>query len=331
MHRGRAWRLKLLIAFVSLGTVATVSVLAVWLRLPAKTPTAFGVTFSTVYARQLGIDWKAAYLAALDELGVRKFRIPVYWSDLEPSPGDFHFEDVDWMLSEAAARGAKVTLVIGRKLPRWPECFIPNWAEQLDVTAAGEAQLDMMRTVVERYRGSVALERWQVENEAFFPFGICPPPDRDLFDREIALVRSLDSHPIMMTESGEIDPWVDAAGVADVLGVSLYRVTWNSWYGFFLYPITPGYYRTRAESVKPFIKSIIISELQAEPWLTKPYGDMSPEERVNAFTASDLRTNVDFAERTGLPEAYLWGVEWWYAERDQNPDLWEEAKKIWHD
>jgi hypothetical protein len=25
-----------------------------------------------------------------------------------------------------------------------------------------------------------------------------------------------------------------------------------------------------------------------------------------------LKKNVDFAARTGMPRAYLWGAEWWY-------------------
>lgn len=330
MHRGKALRLKLAIAGVSFGTVVVVSFLAFLLRLPPKTTPVLGVTFSTVYARELGIDWKAAYLATLEDLGVKKLRIPVYWSDLEPKNGEYHWDDYDWMMQEAEAHGAKVTLVIGRKVPRWPECFVPDWAAQIDSTAAHQAQLDMMKTVVLRYRGSNALERWQVENEAFFPFGVCPPVDHDLFTKEVALVRSLDTHPIMMTESGEIDPWIDAAGVADVLGVSLYRVTWNSWYGYFIYPITPAYYRTRAASVHPFVPKIILSEVQAEPWQTKPLSEMSADERAAAFTAQDLETNVDFAERTGFDEAYLWGVEWWYAVRDRNPQLWAAAEKLWH-
>ncbi|MFA7319047.1 MAG: hypothetical protein WC022_00385, partial [Parcubacteria group bacterium] len=37
-----------------------------------------GVTFSARYASDIGLDWKEAYLATLDDLGVKKIRLPVY-------------------------------------------------------------------------------------------------------------------------------------------------------------------------------------------------------------------------------------------------------------
>ncbi len=296
---------------------------------PTEVEPEFGVTFSTIYAKQLGIDPRAAFIAALDELGIRSLRIPVYWSDIEPTRGQYHFGEVDWMLEEAAKRDARVTLVIGRKVPRWPECFVPDWAETLDTSGAEDALLSTMEQIVTRYQDAPALERWQVENEPFFPFGICPAPSRGLFDRELALVRSLDSHPIMLTVSGEIDPWTDMATRADVLGISMYRVTWNSWYGYFFYPLSPSYYQARAKAVSSLVDRVIISELQAEPWLSRPLSELSVEERSALFTPRDFKNHVDFARRTGFSEAYLWGVEWWYAQRELgDPLLWEEAKNI---
>ena len=38
-----------------------------------------GITFSSRYATDLGLDWRETYTALLDEIGVRKVRIPVYW------------------------------------------------------------------------------------------------------------------------------------------------------------------------------------------------------------------------------------------------------------
>jgi len=39
---------------------------------------------------------------------------------------------------------------------------------------------------------------------------------------------------------------------------------------------------------------------------------------------------IDYAQRTGFEEAYLWGVEWWYWKKEHgNNALWQEAKKLW--
>jgi len=43
-----------------------------------------------------------------------------------------------------------------------------------------------------------------------------------------------------------------------------------------------------------------------------------------------FRKNIEFARQTGLSEFYLWGSEWWYwmKEKQNNPDIWYEAKKL---
>ena len=39
---------------------------------------------------------------------------------------------------------------------------------------------------------------------------------------------------------------------------------------------------------------------------------------------------LEFSAKTGFKEFYFWGVEWWYWEKEtqNNPSLWEEAKKL---
>jgi len=291
----------------------------------------FGVTFSSVYASGLGLDPKVVYSAALDELEVKKIRLPVYWSQIEPDKGQFDWSLVDFFVQEAEKHGVKLTLVIGRKVPRWPECYVPDWAEGLQGSEAESALLNIEKVVVERYKNSLAVERWQVENEPFFPFGICPTPSTELLDKEIALVRSLDTKPVLLTVSGEMDPWIPSARISDILGISMYRVSYNPATGLMPYPLTPLVYRFRTIVTGLFSKKIIVSELQAEPWFTKPIGELSDIERAEAFTVEDLVNNTNFASQSGFSEAYLWGVEWWYAEKQLGrEELWQAGKSIFN-
>lgn len=291
----------------------------------------FGVTFSSVYASGLGLDPKVAYTAILEELGVKKIRLPIYWSQIEPDKGQFDWSLVDFFVQEAEKYQTKLTLVIGRKVPRWPECYVPDWAEGLQGSEAETVILDMEKVVVERYKNSPAVERWQVENEPFFPFGVCPKPSTELLNKEIALVKSLDAKPILLTVSGEMDPWIPLARISDVLGISMYRVSYNPATGLLPYPLTPLVYRTRAMIVGLFSEKIIVSELQAEPWFTKPITELSDIERAAAFTVKDLLNNVTFASQSGFSETYLWGVEWWYAEKKLGrEELWQAGKSIFN-
>ena len=172
--------------------------------------------------------------------------------------------------------------------------------------------------------------RYQVENEPLFPFGLCPPPDLELLNREIEVVRQTDPlHDVQLTVSGESESWLDLAKQADVLGVSMYRVVWNKGIGPIVYPHSAAWYAVQKETVSPWVKMMIISELQAEPWFDG--GDITKDLQVayTAFSVERFRDHVAFAKRTGFSEVYLWGVEWWYYLRAHgDARLYNEARAV---
>ena len=137
----------------------------------------YGVSFSIKYAKELGNDWQANYLALLDDMGFKNFRLMSYWDEGEPQKGQYNFTDLDWQMDEAAKRGAQVSLAIGFRQPRWPECHQPNWAKDLGYgTDEWQAALNNYITVVQnRYKNHPALASYQLENEAKNAwFGECP-------------------------------------------------------------------------------------------------------------------------------------------------------------
>ncbi len=320
----------LIFGVVLIGTLFVVGYLSWQRSIERARPQKLGITYSIIFAEQLGIDWQEAYIALLDEVGVKRWRIPVYWSLVEGEQGIFDFSDYDWMLDAAEARGnVEITLVIGRKVPRWPECFIPDWVDRLPQHAQEAAVLSEIGEVVKHFKDQSSVVRWQVENEPFLYFGECPRPNLSLLRQEIALVRSLDNRPVQLTASGEQEPWLDAAVQADILGVSLYRIVWSDIFGFAFYPFSPGFYRLRANAVGTLVDSVIISELQAEPWFIKPADEFPIEDQYNSFDVKALQANIRFSARTGISEAYLWGAEWWYYMKVNGDDRhWEAVKEI---
>ncbi len=294
----------------------------------------FGVNFSQKHASLLGLNWQENYLALLDDLGTKKLKVAAHWDLIEPEEENFNFEDLDWQIKEAEKRKAKILLAIGMKTPRWPECHFPKWVENLKKEEQQEKILKMLEKVVLRYKDSDTIEYWQVENEPFFPFGVCPWVDKEFLQKEINMVKSLDSQkrPIIITDTGEFSFWITAAKMGDKAGTTLYRKVWFRQIGFYLsYPFPPTYYWRKAQIIKKlFNKEVMVVELQAEPWGPKLLYDSPLEEQRKTMNLEQFKRNIEFAKKTGLKEFYLWGGEWWYWMKKvhNKSEIWNEAKKL---
>lgn len=288
-----------------------------------------GVNFSKSYAEYLGLDWRKTYLAILDDLKVKNIRLSAPWNEIEPQRSAFDFKNFDWQIEEAEKRGVNVVLVVGRRTPHWPECHDPEWIKNLPQEFVETRQMKMMTTVVERYLTSKSVKIWQVENEPLLDvFGNCPRSDLNLLRREIAMVKTMDSRPILVTDSGELSLWLMAANVGDLFGTTLYRVTYNPSIGYFYYYLPASFYRIKAWLVGQPPDKIYVAELQAEPWAPAGVLNSSLAEQKKSMDAARLLNHVSFAEKTGFRGAFLWGVEWWYWLKEKNNDdsLWQAGK-----
>lgn len=303
--------------------------ISTWIHEPEQTPVRFGVTYSTVYTWNLGLDVMKTYQDLVQNLGVRVVRLPVYWPDIEPDQDRYDWNQLDQLVRYSEEHDVKLTLVVGRKVPRWPECFVPNWAQKLPKKEQQQETEQMIESVVLRYRSSPAVERWQVENEPFLPFGVCEQIQKQDLKNEIDLVRSLDTRPILVTASGELGPWGPTAAFGDGLGVSVYRKTWNNVFGYLMYPLSPFVYRMRIWPIQWSGKQVIVSELQAEPWFSEDIKERSIDYWYDVFSAEDFSDNIRFAKEIQAGEVYLWGAEWWmYLKQNGDARLWDEAKKL---
>jgi hypothetical protein len=299
----------------------------------AKTIT-YGATFSYPYAENLGLNWKEAYTAMLEDLNLKLVRIPAYWNLTESKQGEYNFENLDFQLDEAKKHGAKVLLAVGRRLPRWPECHEPGWLKELSIPAQENAQLSYVETVVNRYASHPAVSGWQVENEPFLAgFGECPKPDSVMLDKEIQLVKSIDPmRPILISDSGELSMWISSGQRGDMFGTTLYRFVFSDvfkryWVNYIPY----WFYRVKAGLLRLLNpgKPVMIVELQAEPWTTKGILQTPIEEQFMTMSLKKFDTMISVAHSTGFSPQYLWGAEWWYwMKQNQHPEFWERAKEL---
>lgn len=301
------------------------------LRTPTLSPRVFGATYSSFYAERFGLDWQEAYQALFDDLGIRNIRLPAYWNEIEPAQGRYDFSRLDWQIEEAEKRNVEVILAVGRKLPRWPECHIPDWAEGLDETEQNGQLLRYIEVVVNRYKNSSAVKIWQVENEPFLRFGVCPSFSKKILNAEIELVRSLDRRPIMITDSGELSLWIPAARRSDIFGSTLYRIIWKERLGTFRYPLPPSFFRLKRGLINLVLgdKSAVIIELQGESWAKRMTYEISVDEQYVSMNPEVFRDVLAYASRSGFDTFYFWGVEWWYwlKEVENKPEMWEIAKE----
>ncbi len=292
--------------------------------------TRYGITYSAIYAEELGIDTVGGYEAMVSELGFDLARIPVYWNRIEARKGEFDWTEVDELMAISSSNDVDVIMAIGRRVPRWPECFLPEWLDADDQAVLEEAQLKMMREVVNRYKDHPALVRWQVENEPYFTlFGECPKLDREFLKSEFELVRSLDDNtPLQTTASGEQSLWYPAARLAkDYVGISVYRTTYTPFLGYSTYPMKPWMYRARVGLVGE--TKLVVSELQMEPWFARPIDQYSSEEMLEIFNVDDFDKHIKYTEATGFKEVSLWGTEWWYFMKEKgHPEIWDASKAL---
>lgn len=278
----------------------------------------YGMSFNTLYARELGLDWQETYEAIITDLGVRHLRLAAHWPMIEGERDVYNFTEMDYQIKRAEEVGADVILAVGRRLPRWPECHVPTWAQNLPAEVRNEEQLAYMKLVVERYKNSPAVKIWQVENEPFlkaFAFEHCGELDTDFLDTEIALVRSLDdSRPILVTDSGNLGTWKGAYQRGDIFGTSVYVHFWNPDLGQFKTFLPPWFYRAKENLMALMYgrRPAYLIELSAEPWLIEPIASVPVSVQFTRMDIDKFNDILEYAEATRFDTQYLWGAEWWY-------------------
>jgi hypothetical protein len=333
-HKGASILAILLIVWI--GFLYAIAQWYIWSE--RNKPLELGVSFIPDYAQSLGVD-PQENMDALLGIGVKHLRLVSYWSDMEPSQGNYDFSQLDWQFKKAEAKHAKITLSLGLRQPRWPECHMPDWARAEDKSVWQPQLESYVKAVVDRYKDSPSLDSYQIENEYFLKgFGICQEIpgalDRSRLVAEYNLVNKLDTkHKIIINRSNNALGWPVGQPQPDEFGISIYKRVWDANFShrYLEYPQPAWFYGSVAGWQKIVTgKDMIIHELQAEAWAPagKSLQDISLDEQNKSLNAKRFKDRFGYAKATGMKEIYMWGAEYWYYRLEvlHDPSLWNVAK-----
>lgn len=298
-------------------------------------PQQIGVSFIPDYAASLGVDPRQT-MDALLNIGVSHFRLVSYWSDAEQTPGKYDFSQLDWQFKKAETAHAKITLTLGLRQPRWPECHMPDWATKEPMSQWQPQLENYMRAVVQRYQHSPSLQDYQLENEYFLHgFGLCTDYSRPRLISEYNLIKSLDAvHPIIVGRSNNALGFPVGQPQPDEFSISVYKRVWdgNLSHRYLEYPFPAWFYGYIAGVQKIFNhKDMVLGELQAEAW--PPNGKTIPEtslaEQNKSLDSTRLKDRFGYGRATGMRQIDLWGAEYWYYRQVvlQDPSLMQVASE----
>jgi len=293
----------------------------------------WGISFSKYAAESAGLDWREVYLAILNDLKPTSLRLPIYWQDIEREPGKYNFNDYDWLVAEAEEKNIKLILAIGRKAPRWPKEQLPDWMVDLEEPIQQSKILDLNSRIINRYKNLENLQTWQIEDKPYWSAKGFPKLSNRFLNKEIQSVDSLDpEHSVLVTDQGTFGLWLPVVGKGDILGITLYRNFWNSYWGYYNLPLPHYIFWVKANLVNLFYpqKPIIVSELEGEYWEPwKPY-ETSLDYQMELFSLEKLEENIKQARKIGFREVYFRGAEWWYwlKVKRGNAEFWETGKKV---
>lgn len=336
---GSRWR-KTLVVLITIFFLIYVQIYAVaaWYKnRHADEPLVLGTTFISDYAESFGLDPETTLKAIFEELGIRHVRLVSYWKEIEPTAGHYDFSQLDWQFDMAEKYGSNVSLAIGMRQPRWPECHEPKWADISSPEETWKPQLyDYMTAVVNRYKDRPNLVSYQLENEFFMKvFGKCKNFSRDRLVEEFEMVKRLDPNtPVIISRSNNWYGLPLREPTPDRFGISVYKRVWDSAFThrYFEYPLPAEFYGMLAGWGEIFTgRDMIIHELQAEAWAPQKYTlpELSVEEQYKSMNPERMKNRINYGIDTGLREMNLWGAEWWYwlkTEKNE-PGIWNEVKK----
>lgn len=329
-------RLMLAVVIIVMVPVLSMYGVAQWYIYSQKdVPLTMGATFVPNYARYFDLEPKEVFGEMINDLGLKRFRLVSYWKDMERTPGVYDFEELDWQFAMAEEAGVEISLAIGLRQPRWPECHGPQWAIAKPMSEWSVDLKNFMGVVIDRYKTSPSLVEYQLENEFFLSvFGECPDFSRDRLIDEFNFVKARDpDHPVIISRSNNAIGLPLNEPTPDKYAVSIYKRVWDKTLTkrYFEYPFPAWFYAGLAGGSQILQdRDLFIHELQTEAWLPEGMSMKTApvEELYKSLSPERLKHRIDYGVATGMRTIDMWGVEWWYHMKTKRgaPELWDTAK-----
>ncbi len=156
-----------------------------WQHFPiaGRRSTLLGISFRPPQVAALGLDAQAT-LQSLLAYPFQLIRLGAYWNRMEPEPGAFATDELDWQIDAAEQAGKQIIVCVGPlKTFSYPEFFVPahhlpqpfpehTLIKPSAYPALLTASLAFVTRLVERYKHRQSIVAWQLEHEAVDPLGV---------------------------------------------------------------------------------------------------------------------------------------------------------------
>ena len=316
-----------------------------------RNSTLLGISFRPPQVAALGLDARAT-LQTLLTYPFQLIRLGAYWGRMEPEPGAFHPDELDWQIDAAERAGVQIILCVGPlKTFSYPEFFVPAHhlgqplREHTRIKPSAypllaEAAREFITRLVERYKDRQAIVAWQLEHEAVDPLGIEHSwrLDAAFVAEELRVLRAADpTRPVMMNgflptslpvllsqwwqTRDQGDSLATAQRMADIVGIDYYpRHALMSLGSKTLYldGSKSLWQEARRKRVCAWTRAhgqkLMISEGQAEPWEAVTAPPNPAGRAMYSCLPEHIITNYNAGMRWSQRECPLYAYLFWGAE-----------------
>jgi beta-galactosidase GanA len=332
---------------------ATQPLTDVWQHLPIepRRSTLLGISFRSPQIDVLGLDVRTT-LHTLLAYPFQLIRLGAYWNRMEPEPGTFSFDELDWQIDAAEQAGKHIILCVGPlKNFSYPEFFVPAhhlrqpFPEHTLIKPSAYPSLltaatDFITRLVERYADRKGIVAWQLEHEAVDPLGVEHSwrLDAAFVAKEVETVRKADpTRPVMMNgflptsllvqlsqwwrTRDQGDSLAVAQNMADMVGIDYYPrqalLTVGAKTLYLDGSRRPWQQRRRKRLftwTRAHGQQLLIAEGQAEPWETITTPPNPEKQGMYSCLPEQVIVNYNTCMRWSQPEVPLYAYLFWGAE-----------------
>src|SRR5258708_16208202 len=156
-----------------------------WQHLPIepRRSTLLGISFRPPQVATLGLDTRTT-LQTLLTYPFQLIRLGAYWNRMEPEPGIFHTDELDWQIDAAERAGKRIILCVGPlKTFSYREFFVPahhlrrpfpehTLIKPSTYSSLLAAPTEFLARIVARTKHRQGIVAWQLDNETFIHLGV---------------------------------------------------------------------------------------------------------------------------------------------------------------